>query len=478
MRFDLKLSQKGLILISVPLLFQLIFVFVLAGLLLQAQEQERLAKRGERIVSRLGNISKYVIEAEMSLIFYVYRKDETYREAYEKNDREIPLMFEELRKLTVGMPETISRAQKLELYVNQLRHDLRRSSKETGNMMTAMHLAQVSASSYIPVKKEIEVITRQAHLITTESEIKERDYAFTWSVLIASIIFNIILTIALALFFSKSITGRLAVLSDNAQRVRDKKELNPLISGSDEIASLDKVFHSMSEALTRAETAKAEFISMISHDLRSPLTSLQGTLALAEKGSYGELNEKGKARFARAEQTVERLVNLINELLDVERLEAGMLTMTLSEELLDPIIEKSIESVHTLAEKKGIKIDAPPTRLTVLAEPDRLVQVFVNLLSNAIKFSPESSTISITAIVLATGVKVTVADQGRGIPKEVLPTIFDRFQQVRKEDATTHGGTGLGLTITKAIIEGHGGMIGVDSEEGSGTQFWFLLQNV
>lgn len=481
MQLNLKLSHKGLILISVPLIFQLIFVFVLAGLLAQAQQQEKLAERGQRIVSRLGNVSKHIIESEMALLFYVMKKNPVYKQEYEFNDQQIPIMFNELKKLTSDMPNVNIRVRKFELYADHIRHELRSTipDLEHGNSMYALpKIANLTGNYYFSVKKEIEEITRGTRYRTSVGEIQDSKNQLIWKALVFSIVFNIGLTIALALIFSKNITERLSILSENAGRVRDKIALNPPIDGHDEIAQLDTAFHSMSEALIRAETAKAEFISMISHDLRSPLTSLQGTLALAEKGSYGELNEKGKARFLRAEKTVERLVKLINELLDIEKLEAGMLTMSLSEELLDPIIERSIESVSTLAENKHIKIEATATSLNVLAEPDRLVQVFVNLLSNAIKFSPEGSTISITATVLATGVKVIVADQGRGIPQDVLLTIFDRFQQVRKEDATTHGGTGLGLTITKAIIEGHGGIIGVDSEEGTGTQFWFLLQKV
>ncbi len=291
-----------------------------------------------------------------------------------------------------------------------------------------------------------------------------------------TLVSNIIITVLMSLYFSKSISGRLAILSDNALRVRDHKSLNPLISGGDEIAELDKVFHQMSNALTKAEQTKAEFISMISHDLRSPLTSLQFTLALAEKGAFGEINEKGKERFSRAEYTVERLVKLINELLDIEKMEAGMLNMVVAPEELDTIVKRAIDSVASLAEKKSIEIDAPASLLEVNVEADRIVQVLVNLLSNAIKFSPEQSRITVSASELPTGIKVTVADQGRGIPKDKSKSIFDRFSQVEHEDATTHGGSGLGLAICKAIIEGHGGIIGVDSDEGEGSRFWFIVQ--
>jgi len=153
-----------------------------------------------------------------------------------------------------------------------------------------------------------------------------------------------------------------------------------------------------------------------------------------------------------------------------------MLTMVPASESLDSIVKRAVDSVSGLADQKSIEIDAPECTLNVNVEADRIVQVLVNLLSNAIKFSPENSKIVVSASDLPTGVKVTVADQGRGIPKDKLAEIFDRFSQVEHEDATTHGGTGLGLAICKAIVEGHGGIIGVDSDEGSGSRFWFIIQ--
>lgn len=478
LRFDLKLSQKGLILVAIPLLFQIIFFVVLAGLISSAEHEEMIAKRGERITARIGNVSKHLIESEMALIGYGCRRIEPLRQAYEANDAQIPLVFEDLKKLTKDVPETAISITSLEVAVNRLRANMRLSlgSIEGGNWMPAVvRLAGQSTNSYFSVKHEIEAITKQIRksLITDGQE--QRNRQRIWAALIVMLVSNIAITVLMSLYFSKNISGRLKVLSENTIRVRDRKQLNPPLVGSDEIAELDQTFHSMSAALTKAEQTKAEFISMISHDLRSPLTSLQFTFALAEKGAFGEINEKGKERFSKAEFTVERLVKLINELLDIEKMEAGMLNMVLSTESLDAIVRRGVDSVSGLADKKSIELDAPPSGLSVNAEADRIVQVLVNLLSNAIKFSPENSKIVVAAADLPTGVKVTVCDQGRGIPKDKLKEVFDRFAQVERDDATTHGGTGLGLAICKAIVEGHGGMIGVDSDEGSGSRFWFIL---
>lgn len=479
MRFDLKFSQKGLILVAIPLAFQIIFFVVLAGLIAAAEHEEMIAKRGERITSRIGNVSKYLIESEMALIGYGCRRMEPLLAAYEANDAQIPLVFEDLKKLTKEVPDTATSITSLEIAVSQLRKNMRQSLSniQGGNWMPAVvRLAGQSTNSYFTVKREIEAITRQIRKSYITDEQEERNKMRIWAALIVMLVSNIVITILMSLYFSKSVSGRLKILSENTLRVRDRKELNPPLEGSDEIAELDRTFHSMSAALTKAEQTKAEFISMISHDLRSPLTSLQFTFALAEKGAFGEMNEKGKERFSKAEHTVDRLVKLINELLDIEKMEAGMLSMVPAPEELDAIVKRAFDSVSGLAEKKSIELSAPASSLKVNVEGDRIVQVLVNLLSNAIKFSPENSQIVVSASELPTGVKVTVADQGRGIPKEKLKEVFDRFAQVEHADATTHGGTGLGLAICKAIIEGHGGIISVDSDEGVGSRFWFVIQ--
>jgi signal transduction histidine kinase len=479
LRFDLKLSQKGLLLVAIPLLCQIVFIALLAGLIGYAEREESIAKRGERITARIGNVSKHLIEAELALIGYGCRHTPSLKEGYEANDAQIPLVFDDLKKLTKDVPETATSITNLEVGANELRRNMRISlaAIEGGNWMPAVaRLAGQSTSSYFLVRHEIEAITKQIRKSFITDKQEEEMRTRIWAVLIVTLVSNIIITVLMSLYFSKNISGRLAILSDNALRVRDRKELNPLISGSDEIAELDRVFHQMSSALTKAEQTKAEFISMISHDLRSPLTSLQFTFALAEKGAFGEINEKGKERFSRAEYTVERLVKLINELLDIEKMEAGMLNMVTAPEELDPIVKRAVDSVAGLAEAKSIEVEALPSALEVNVEADRIVQVLVNLISNAIKFSPDNSKITVSATELPTGIKVTVADQGRGIPEDKVRSIFDRFSQVEHEDATTYGGTGLGLAICKAIIEGHGGIIGVDSVDGDGSRFWFIVQ--
>jgi PAS domain S-box-containing protein len=223
------------------------------------------------------------------------------------------------------------------------------------------------------------------------------------------------------------------------------------------------------------ERMKQEFVAMVSHDLRTPLTSIQGFLTLLQTGMYGSLNENGSQNLDIAEANISRLIGLINDLLDIEKMESGKLKMEMRNIDMDTVFERSVGAVIGFADQQRVKLVSEETDLMAYGDSDRLIQVLVNLLSNAIKFSPKESIVRLQAVAFDDYVEVRVIDQGRGVPAEYRDVIFERFQQVKTSDATKKGGSGLGLAICKAIIEGHDGKIGVDSEEGKGSTFWFRV---
>lgn len=226
------------------------------------------------------------------------------------------------------------------------------------------------------------------------------------------------------------------------------------------------------------ETWKREFIQMVSHDLRTPLSSVQGTLSMFSTGMYGEFNEKGIETVERCQTELERLMVLIDELLDLEKFQAGKMKMEFERIDLSSVVERSVAAVSYIADKNGIAIDVRPNPLKVeeLADGPKLVQVIVNLLSNAIKFSPSGSTVTVAFQQTPEGVEFSVSDQGRGIPASHLDKIFERFKQVETADHRDKGGKGLGLAICKSIVEAHGGRIWVESEEGRGSTFRFVIR--
>ena len=227
--------------------------------------------------------------------------------------------------------------------------------------------------------------------------------------------------------------------------------------------------------LDRLERMKKEFVATVSHELRTPLTSIRGSLRLLSGGALGELPDEARDVVAIAERNTLRLITLINDILDLERLEMGRMEIRFERHDAATIVERSVESVRGLAEQQRVSLDVRPSGAPVWGDPDRLVQVLVNLLSNAIKFSPEGGNVTVTCEETSEGAEFRVADKGRGIPASHRELIFQRFQQVESSDARKKGGTGLGLAICKAIVEQHGGTIGVESEPGRGSTFWFRV---
>jgi PAS domain S-box-containing protein len=238
--------------------------------------------------------------------------------------------------------------------------------------------------------------------------------------------------------------------------------------------SLYCVIHDISER-KKLEQLKREFIQMVSHDLRVPLTSLQMTLELLLTGVYGELSEKGRPRIQHAFSELERLINLINQLLEFERMESGKVEIYAEPTELSEVVTRSVEAVRSLAEKNKVSLNTNVFVIETSADAGKLIQVLVNLLGNAIKFSPPKTTVSATMERFEKYVEIRISDQGRGIPAEFRDKIFDRFEQVSIDDNRVKGGTGLGLAISKSIVVAHGGTIGVDSEEGEGISFWIRL---
>jgi len=223
------------------------------------------------------------------------------------------------------------------------------------------------------------------------------------------------------------------------------------------------------------ERLKKEFVSTVSHELRTPLTSIRGSLGLLAGGALGTLSSEAAEVVAVAERNVVRLVRLINDILDLERLDTGRLEMSFEALPLSSVFERSVEAVRAFADQEGVALESEPTRIQVRADGDRLVQVLVNLLSNAVKFSPRGASVRLAAAEEDGRACVRVTDRGRGVPPAAREAIFERFRQVEASDARQKGGTGLGLAICKAIVEQHGGAIGVESEEGRGSVFWFTV---
>ena len=241
------------------------------------------------------------------------------------------------------------------------------------------------------------------------------------------------------------------------QRQRDRQQLN-------ERSELD--------------TLKDEFISTVSHELRTPLTSIRGSLGLLSSGVMGNLDPKAQNLLRIAVTNTDRLIRLINDILDLERMESGRAPLQVRRCSIHELAEAAIDTMSAMAESVAVHIDlttAGEDGLFFDGDSDRILQVLTNLLSNAIKFSPAASTIRVHAESTSESILLRIADEGRGIPSEKLDTIFDRFHQVEPSDARQKGGTGLGLAICRTIVQQHSGSIWAQRNLGPGSTFYVML---
>jgi two-component system, OmpR family, sensor histidine kinase VicK len=232
------------------------------------------------------------------------------------------------------------------------------------------------------------------------------------------------------------------------------------------------------------ERMKDEFISVVSHELRTPLTSIHSALKILATGRLGSLSPEGQHMLDIADDNTDRLVRLVNNVLDLQRIESGAVRMHRQVCNAADLMVKATEAMQAMAQQHQIQLITQPIALELWVDADYIVQALTNLLSNAIKFSHPHGKVWLTAQCPPTHqkpqqkpqqIQFQIRDEGLGIPTQQLEQIFERFHQVDSSDSRKRGGTGLGLTICRKIIEQHGGAIWVESIVGKGSGFVFTL---
>lgn len=610
MQLNLRLSQIGLAIVSVLLVLELSILGALFYLLQQTELDAQRFERSSTILSCADGLIKTYYDCAVCLIYYLMTHKQELSFSYDKSAAEAPKYMDRLRDLTRDDPPSAEKVDSLAAYVSA-------ATKMLNDYKKTIELDQLPDLKSLR-KKVLPILTNIMHeLKDFESNEKAKSSpdmgaqirVYMKNIVFIGIIVNVIMALGLIYLFTKRITQRLNVLTDNAYRLASSAPLNPKLKGEDEIAHLDQVFHVMADALTLAaekerlatevikaseekirsviehmpvgliaiddrgviesvnprteeifgykndelagkhigtlfesdknsdpdtfiqvlhqkalgkvselkgkkknndafpteislsefkapegrrflanvldvtdrhevERLKREFVAIVSHDLRTPLTSVRGSLTLLSAGALGPLSGEAQQVVETAESEIERLTFLVNDLLDVAKIEAGKMEMRFDNISLEPVIRRSLASVGNFAAQHGVEIVARKTDARAVADSERLIQVMVNLLSNAVKFSPKGSRVEVTVDELPGWIEVRVKDSGRGVPPSHYESIFQRFQQVEKSDSTEKGGTGLGLPICKTIVEQHGGTIGVISELNKGSIFWFRLRAI
>jgi len=471
------------VLVSIPLLFELAFVGVLMHLYTAEQMESTRVEHAKKISDSITQMLKEIVAA-----FKQCDNDAMLRPGFDTNGirQQITLVDQQyiaLRELCRGdarqtevLNDCAQPVKNMEAVMLQIGdvydhlgpEEVRRALSQ--NRKRLQHQVQmVGASQLLSMAQE------QQDQVDRSPEVQAGYRRAVKIVLFLAILFNVVLTIVLAIFFSRGITRRIATLVDNSVRLAQGKPLHHVMKGTDEIAHLDQVFHDMADALAEAERSKQEMIGMVTHDLKTPLTTVSALLEMLEDGMFGTLNEQGLSNLKVVSRNVARMNGLIRDLLDIEKIKSGKLALFQEDVNVRDLLEEAAESVRSIAADRKIEIVVKADEVDVYADNQRMQQILINLLSNAIKFSADNSQIILAGKRDGEAVHLTVQDFGRGIPADKLTAVFERFEQTKVTDATQKGGTGLGLAICKALVELHGGQIGVVSEEGKGSTFFFTV---
>jgi len=244
-----------------------------------------------------------------------------------------------------------------------------------------------------------------------------------------------------------------------------------------EILAMNDALAETNAQLRELDRMKDAFLSMVTHELRTPLTVISGITEMLETGIYGDLTPEQTEHIRQIAAQASRLRRLVNDLLDLSKIEAGM--MKLHREAVSPrfLVEAVLEQLITVAAQAAVvfRNQVSPLLPDLYCDIHRIEHVLINLISNAIKFTPHGGQVTVSAQTTDRSIVFCVADTGSGIPPDALPRIFDKFYQVHTSTETGLKGTGLGLAIVKHIVELHGGDVSVESEMGKGSRFYFRL---
>ncbi len=295
----------------------------------------------------------------------------------------------------------------------------------------------------------------------------------TWTIVLGSLGAAFGVALAGAALIAHRLTRRLRELSVATTAVAERAYRPVAVEGRDEVAGLARAFNAMAERLRELDQLKEGFMATVSHELRSPLTSMREGAHLLRDQVAGGLTPKQARLVTIIEEGAERLLRLVNQLLDLSRLRAGMLPIERMPIVLDHLVQRAVEELRPQAEEAGLalELERRGERFQFLGDADRLVQVVVNLVANAVRFTPRGGRVAVRVADAGPELIVEVEDTGVGIPAAMLPHIFGWYEQAHRR----RGGTGLGLPIARGLVEAHGGRLTVESHEGKGSRFTVLL---
>lgn len=476
----LKLAHKVVIAIAIPVIFQIGFL----SLLLNAVESLDNLEKAERVTSQTLVYRNQICTAEALVFLYYALFRASQNPEYKKRMFEI----QDLQRNAFNGLHRLWKNDKVKLQILRQQWmtgmQQRVAFRLTIDMPRAERLrdffgGETSGREYIFLNgnrgnlgRVFEELDRNQSRLLRESQEKEAAIKRNiWLILFASIL----VSVGAGLLFSRSIAVRLRKIVNNIKAMeREHVDVEP-IGGNDEIAALNEAIADTNRKIKEAEQFQSQTARIVAQELEQPLNQISDYLLDMKANGFEELNANGNERIERSMLEVARLRSLVKDLISLDKIsrigwELEYVTVNLAD-----IARTAADTVQDYAKKSGVEIVLRIEEVSVVGDPARLQQIALNLLTNAIKFSPRKSKIEIEVFQENQFGKLSVIDQGTGIPEEFQQKIFGHFEQVSHSDGVEKGGSGLGLAISRRLVESQQGRMGFKSQLGAGSTFWFSL---
>lgn len=492
------LSRKIIVLLAVPLLFELVFLAALIDADRRSARYRLWQGRSTEAILSTTQVLGLMIDAEAGARGYVATGDPAFLDPYNNARQGLPSklhLLEDVTRAEYGFVTStipdVHKVRDLERSAQFVLGDLREDINLVRAGRQAEALARLKAEKRAMDSFRVELAAfhdeelavqreQQAQLLRAEMTAR--------TIIIALLAGNLVFMPIIVWFLTRNVGRRIHHIVENMSRLGAGELRLPALTRQDEIGRLDRGFHEMADRLRAADeqirsekdelerlnAEKNRFLGMAAHDLRNPLFGvLSLTEALIRRGSVPEGDRKFLEQISKATKSMKALVD---DFLDVSAIEAGELRLRLERVDLSSLIEESVAGQRDLAIRKNIEIHFERTGETaVVADRHKIGQVMVNLITNALKFSPEHSSVYVSIAASGAAARVSVADSGPGISPVDRDLLFRPFSVASARSTSGESSTGLGLAICRKIIEGHGGRIWVESNEGRGSVFMFEL---
>ncbi len=475
------IGRRLLLIVCIPVFVQLVLTLMTMPFIDHLIQVAETQFRSKELISRSNWLGFTTSGSGLMWIAATLTADDTYKRIYGDLRTLRDSEYKQFLQLLESQPEQKENLQALTRIVTSFCSSLDKIDERNDLSGEAKVEAFVRSpgfynfwTTFPSVRRNALLIERTDHVVGPMTLPEKRQW-FTM-VVGCGMLINLITAAAVALI-AISLALRLKVVTENARRLAKDQPLLEPVGGHDDVALLDETFHSMAGALKEATERRQELLNMVSHDIRTPLATVQASLEiLADRIAITSGAQDASLEIIeRAANNCTRILSLTKDLLDIQKIESGMFNLEKTSVEIEALFEEAIDTVAGMAAKKNVKLQYEAHNLSCFGDAPRLVQVLTNLLSNAIKFSPENSIVNINAAERVDFIEIEVVDRGRGLPPGMTEAVFDRFRQVEAKDSSERKGTGLGLAIAKAIVELHGGKIACRSEPGKGSTFYFTV---